>query len=143
MRGCGRPCRGPGRVFVPLVRQTARQLLALGQPIHALGPQAQPLLDHPNHLQTAHRQRVTRTLNAARHAQEHIRTPSGRLTPGKPRSHWTIVHAYDLPIAPILTGKSNGPAQLGRQPGMGSAPATGFLCAHRVPEGKPSAASSV
>ena len=41
MRSFGRQCRGQGRVFVALVRQTERQLLALGQPLHALGQQAQ------------------------------------------------------------------------------------------------------
>jgi len=33
MRGFGRRCRGQGRVFVTLVRQTEQPLLALGAPI--------------------------------------------------------------------------------------------------------------
>ena len=143
MRGFGRQCRGQGRVFVTLVRQTERQLLALGQPIHALGQQAQQLLDHTNNLQAAHRQRLTSTLNAAMHAQEHIRKQSGRLTQGKKLSHCKIVNAYDPTIAPILKGKSNCPAQFGRKPGIVSEPATGFIFANRVPEGNPSDASYV
>ena len=38
MRSFGRQCRGQGRVFVKLVRQTERQLLELGQPIPFAGP---------------------------------------------------------------------------------------------------------
>ena len=143
MRGFGRQCRGQGRVFVTLVRQTERQLLALGQPIHALGQQAQQLLDHTNNLQTAHRQRLTSTLNAAMHAQEHIRKQSLRLTQGKKLSHCKIVNAYDPTIAPIMKGKSNCPAQFGRKPGIVSEPATGFIFANRVPEGNPSDPSYV
>ena len=138
MRGFGRQCRGQGRVFVTLGRHTARQLLARGQPIAALGQHAQQLLDHANDLQDAHRQRLTSAWNAARKTQEHIRTPSGRLTQGKKLSHCKIVNAYDPPIAPIIKGKSNGPAQFGRKPGMVSEPATGLIVANRVPAGHPS-----
>ena len=143
MRGFGRPCRGQGRVFVTLVRHTERQLLALGQPIQALGPQAQQLLDQANDLQDSQRQRLTRELNAAMDAQEHIRKPSGRLTQGKKLSHCQIVKAYDPTIAPIIKGKSHCPAQCGRKPGMVSDPATGFIFANRVPEGNPSELSSM
>jgi len=48
-----------------------------------------------------------------------------------------IVKAYDPTIAPIIKGKSNCPAQFGRKTGMVSEPATGFIFAHRVPEGNP------
>jgi hypothetical protein len=143
MRGFGRQCRGQGRVFVPLVRHPERQLLALGQPIQVLGQQAQQLLDHANDLQDAHRQRLTSELHAAMQTQEHIRKQSGRLTQGKKLSHCKIVNAYDPTIAPIIKGKSNGPAQFGRKPGMVSEPATGFIFAHRVPEGNPSDPSYV
>ena len=54
MRGFGRQCRGQGRVFVTLVRQTERQLLALGQPLQVLGQQAQQLLDHATDLHDVH-----------------------------------------------------------------------------------------
>jgi hypothetical protein len=102
MRGFGRQCRGQGRVFVTLVRHTERQLLALGQPIQALGQQAQQLLEHANDLQDAHRQRLTSELNAAMKTQEHIHKQSLRLTQGKQLSHCKIVNAYDPTIAPIM-----------------------------------------
>ena len=143
MRSFGRQCRGQGRVFVTLVRQTARQRLALDQPIQALGRQAQQRLDQANDLQDSHRQRLTSALNVAMHTQEHSRKQSGRLTQGKKLSHCTIVNAYDPTIAPIMKGKSNCPAQFGRKPGMVSDPATGFICANRVPEGNPSDPSYV
>jgi hypothetical protein len=143
MRGFGRQCRGQGRVFVALVRHTERQLLELGQPIQALGQQAQQRLAQANDLQDDQRQRLTSALNAALHAHAHIRKQSGQLTQGKKLSHCKIVNAYDATIAPILKGKSNCPAQFGRKPGMMSEPATGFIFAHRVPEGNPSDASYV
>ena len=40
-------------------------------------------------------------------------------------------------------GKSNGPAQFGRKPGIVSEPATGFLFANLTPKGNPSDPSSV
>ena len=143
LRRFGRQCRGQGRVFVQLVRQTERQLLALGQPIHALGQQAQQLLAPANALNEAQRERLAAEFTAAIGAHEHIRTPSGRLTQGKKLTHWQIVKAYDPTMAPIIKGKSHGPAQCGRKPGLVSDPATGFLFANRVPEGHPSDPSSV
>ena len=137
------PVPGAGPVFVTLVRHTERQLLALGQPIQALGQQAQQLLDHANDLQDAHRQRWTSELHAAMKTQEHIRKQSERLTQGKKLSHCKIVNAYDPTIAPIIKGKSNCPAQFGRKPGIVSEPATGFIFANRVPEGNPSDPSYV
>jgi hypothetical protein len=77
------------------------------------------------------------------HAHAHIRKQSGRLTQGKKLNHCKIVNAYDPTIAPILKGKSNCPAQFGRKPGIMSEPATGFIFAHRVPEGNPSDLSYV
>ena len=106
MRGFGRQCRGQGRVFVTLVRHTERQLLALGQPIQALGQQAQQLLDHANDLQDAHRQRWTSELHAAMKTQEHIRKQSERLTQGKKLSHCKIVNAQDATIAPSSKGRA-------------------------------------
>lgn len=46
-------------------------------------------------------------------------------------------------MAPIMTGKSTGPAQCGRTTGLLSEPASGFLFAHRVPKGHPSDPSDV
>lgn len=54
-----------------------------------------------------------------------------------------IVHAYDPTIAPIIKGKCNCPAQVGRKTGILSEPASGFIFANRVPEGNPSDPSYV
>ncbi len=143
MRSFGRQCRGQGRVFVKLVRQTERQLLDLGQPIPTLGQQAQQLLEQTEALSAAQRERLTQELSAALGAQAQIRKQSQRLTQGKKLPHCKIVNAYDPTIAPILKGKSNCPAQFGRKPGIVSEPATGFIFATRVPAGNPNDASYV
>ena len=143
MRSFGRQCRGQGRVFVKLVRQTERQLLELGQPLPVLGRQAQQLLEQTETLPAVQRERLTRQLHSAVAAQAQIRKQSGRLTQGKKLGHCKIVNAYDPTIAPILKGKSNCPAQFGRKPGLMSEPATGFIFATRVPAGNPPDASYV
>ena len=143
MRSLGRQCRGRGRVFVKLVRQTERQLLDLGQPIPTLGQQAQQLLEQTEALSDAQRERLTQELSAALGAHQQIRKQSQRLTQGKQLPHCKIVNAYDPTIAPILKGKSNCPAQFGRKPGIVSEPATGFIFATRVPAGNPHEASYV
>lgn len=143
MRCFGRQCRGQGHVFVKLVRHTEQKLLQLGEPITALGQQAQSLLEQATTLSDAQRQRVTEAFNAALSSHAHIRKQSTRLTHGQKLTHCNLVNAYDLTIAPILKGKSNCPAQFGRKPGIASDPATGFIFAHRVPEGNPSDPSYV
>jgi len=143
MRGFGRQCRGQGRVFLTLVRQTERQLLALGQPIPMLGQQAQQLLAQATDFTAAQREGWALKLTAAMGAHGHIRQQSGRLTHGKKLRHCKIVNAYDPTIAPILKGKSNCPAQFGRKPGIASEPATGFIFATQVPPGNPSDPSYV
>ena len=143
MRCFGRQCRGQGQVFVNLVRHTEQKLLELGEPITALGQQAQHLLAQATTLSDAQRKRVTEAFTAALSNHVHIRTQSTRLTQGQKLRHCKLVNAYDLTIAPILKGKSNGPAQFGRKPGIASDPATGFIFANRVPAGNPSDPSSV
>jgi Transposase DDE domain len=143
MRCFGRQCRGHGHVFVKLVRQTEHQLLELGEPITALGQQAQHLLAQATALSDATRKRFAEAFKAAMHSHAHIRQQSKRLTQGQKLRHGKLVNAYDLTIAPILKGKSNCPAQFGRKPGIVSDPATGFLFATRVPEGNPSDPSYV
>ena len=96
MRSFGRQCRGQGRVFVKLVRQTERQLLELGQPIPVLGRQAQQLLEETETLPAVQRERLTRQLRSALAAQAQIRKQSGRLTQGKKLGHCKLVNAYDL-----------------------------------------------
>jgi hypothetical protein len=143
MRCFGRQCRGQGQVFVKLVRQTEQKLLQLGEPITALGQQAQHLLDQVTMLSDAQHKRITEAFNAALSSHAHIRKQSTRLTQGQKLPHCKLVNAYDLTIAPILKGKSNCPAQFGRKPGIASDPATGFIFANRVPEGNPSDPSYV
>ena len=143
MRCFGRQCRGQGHVFVTLGRQTERQLLDLGKPIITLEQQAQQLLTQATALSDATRARLAEAFNAARSSHTHIRQQSTQLTQGKKLRHCKLINAYDLTLAPILKGKSNGPAQFGRKPGIASAPATGFLFANRVPEGNPNDVSDV
>jgi hypothetical protein len=143
MRCFGRQCRGQGKVFVKLVRQTEQQLLQLGEPLTALGQQAQRLLDQATTLRDAQRTRLTEAFHAALSRHAHIRKQSTRLTHGQTLPHCKLVNAYDLTSAPIVKGKSNCPAQFGRKPGIASDPATGFIFANRVPAGNPSDPSYV
>jgi hypothetical protein len=143
MRCFGRQCRGHGHVFVKLVRHTEQQLLRLGEPITALGRQAQQLLAQTTTLSDTQRQRVAEAFTAALSHHAHIRIQSTRLTHGQKLRHCKLVNAYDLTIAPILKGKSHCPVQFGRKPGIASDPATGFIFANRVPAGKPSDPSYV
>ena len=138
MRCFGRQCRGQGKIFVQLVRQTATQLLALGDAIAALAQEAHQALQEAPHLSAAKRERLANALRTAQEAHQQISTQSRQLTQGKKLPHCKIVNAYDPPIAPIIKGKSNGPAQFGRKPGMVSEPATGLIVANRVPAGHPS-----
>ncbi len=137
MRGFGRQGRGHGHVFVTLVRHTEQQLLELGKPSTALGQPAQQLLAQATALRDSTRQRLADAFSAAMSSPAHIRQQSTQLTQGKKRCHAKLVHADDLTLAPIRTGKSHGPAQFGRKPGMVSEPATGLILAHRGPEGHP------
>jgi Transposase DDE domain len=138
MRGFGRRCRGQGRVFVTLVRQTEQQLLTLGEPIKTFGLKAKEHLAQMRTLPEAQRARLTCALTTAMGHHAYIRKQSTQLTHGKKLSHCKLVNAYDLTIAPILKGKSNCPAQFGRKPGLASEPATGFIFANLVPPGNPS-----
>lgn len=143
MRSFGRQCRGQGKVFVTLVRQTERQLLDLGSPIEHWAQDAKELLHQDTHLREAQRERLRRDLEAANDAHRHIATQSQRLTQGKKLAQCKIVNAYDPTIAPIMKGKSNCPAQFGRKTGLLSEPASGFIFANRVPKGNPSDPSYV
>jgi len=143
MRGFGRQCRGQGKVFVTLVRQTERHLLDLGGAIETWTQETKALLHHTASLRETQRQRLLRDLEAASDAHRQIAKQSQRLTQGKRLEHCKIVNAYDPTMAPILKGKSNCPAQFGRKTGMLSEPASGFIFANRVPQGNPSDPSYV
>ena len=91
MRRFGRQCRGQGKVFVKLVRQTETQLLEVGSAIAALALQAQQTLQNTPSLSAAKRERLASNLRAAQGAHQQIRTQSRRLTHGKKLPHWKIV----------------------------------------------------
>jgi hypothetical protein len=143
MRCFGRQCRGQGKVFVKLVRQTETRLLEVGSSIATLAQQAHQALEKATHLSASTREHLASDLSAAQAAHQQISTQSRRLTQGKRLSHCKIVNAYDPTIAPILKGKSNCPAQFGRKSGIISEPTAGFIFATRVPVGNPSDASYV
>lgn len=143
MRCFGRQCRGQGKVFVGLVRQTEQQLLERGNAITALAQAAQQCLQSATHLAEPQRARWLHHLQVALEAHRHISQQSRRLTQGKRLSQYKIVNAYDSTIAPILKGKSNCPAQFGRKPGIISEPTAGFIFATHLPSGNPSDASYV
>lgn len=126
-----------------LVRHTEHQLLELGEPITPLAPKAKEHLEHVPPLSAPRRERLRLQLTTAMSHHEHMRHQSTRLTQGKQLPHCKLVNAYDPPIAPIIKGKSNCPAQFGRQPGIASEPASGFIFATLVPTGNPSDGSSV
>jgi hypothetical protein len=137
MRRFGRQCRGQGKVFVSLVRQTETQLLTTGAPVVALAQTAQAQVQTAPELTEDQRARWDTTLTLALLAPHQIATQSRRLTRGKPLTHCKIVNAYDPTIAPICKGKSNCPTQFGRKPGILAEPATGFVFAARLPVGNP------
>lgn len=143
MRGFGRQCRGQGKVFIKLVRETERHLLALGEPIAIWSQHARAYLHQDRVRSQAQREHLLRDLEATSAAHRHITKQSQRLTQGKKLAHCKIVNAYDPTIAPILKGKSNCPAQFGRKTGIMSEPASGFIFATRVPVGNPSDPSYV
>ena len=143
MRRFGRQCRGQGKVFVTLVRQTEKLLLETGQPVLPLAQAAQACMQSAAHLAEDQRARLATTLTAALVAHHQIATQSRRLTTGKPLTQCKIVNAYDPTIAPICKGKSNCPTQFGRKPGIIAEPASGFIFAFQLPGGNPSDASYV
>jgi hypothetical protein len=143
MRRFGRQCRGMGNVFVTLVRQTETQLLELGEQVLPLARAAQACLPSTMQLSEDQRARLDSQLTAALEAHQRIAHQSRRLTQGKALTHCKIVNAYDPTIAPMCKGKSHGPAQFGRKPGMLAEPAAGFIVALHLPVGNPSDARYV
>lgn len=138
MRCFGRQCRGQGKVFVKLVRQTETQLLQVGGTIAELAYETQQHLLKAAQLSDCTQERLASALDQALQAHHQISKQSRRLTQGKKLNHCKIVNAYDPTIAPILKGKSNCPAQFGRKPGIISEPTAGFIFAARSPLGNPS-----
>jgi len=143
MRRFGRQCRGPGKVFVSLVRQTETHLLVTGDPVVALARTVQGQMQSAAQLTEDQRARWDTTLTVALATHQQITAQSRRLTHGKPLTHCKIVNAYDSTIAPICKGKSNCPTQFGRKPGIIAESATGCIFAVQLPVGNPSDASYV
>jgi hypothetical protein len=143
MRRFGRQCRGQGKIFVSLVRQTETQLLTTGEPVAALARTAQTHVQTTPQLTEDQRTRWDTTLTVALATHQQIVTQSRLLTHGKPLTRCKIVNAYDPTIAPICKGKSNCPTQFGRKPGIIAEPATGFVFGARLPVGNPSDVSYV
>jgi len=143
MRRFGRQCRGQGKGFVSLVRQTETQVLETGPPLGLLARAAQEHGQSAVQLAEDQRERLDTKLKVALEAPHRIASQSRRRTHGKPLPQGKIVTAYAPPIAPICNGKSNCPTPFGRQPGIIAEPATGFLFAGPLPVGNPSAASFV
>lgn len=139
----GRQCRGQGRVFVKVVRQTERHLLTLGQPLATWAERAKAHLQNATEISPAKRERLAGHLQRALEHHHRIEAQSRQLTRGKRLPHRKIVSAYDDTIAPIIKGKSNCPTQFGRKPGLLSEPTIGFIFALHVPAGNPDDASYV
>jgi hypothetical protein len=143
MRCFGRQCRGQGKVFVTLVRQTEKHLLEVGHQVQSLAHRAQEHVHADASLPQGAKDRFQAKLQEAVEAHQRIEKQSRRLTNGKKLSHCTIVNAYDPTIAPICKGKSNCPTQFGRKPGILSEPTVGFIFATLLPVGNPTDASYV
>ena len=143
MRRFGRQCRGQGKVFVKLVRQTEKHLLTLGAPLTQWAKQADEHLQQASEISSAKRERLASELQTALERHQAIEAQSRRLTQGKRLTHRKIVSAYDESIAPIIKGKSNCPTQFGRKPGLISEATVGFIFAIHLPAGNPDDASYV
>jgi hypothetical protein len=73
MRRFGRQCRGQGKVFVGLVRQTETPLLEHGIPIASLAQAAKQCLQHATQLRAPMPERLATHLNTALEAHRAIR----------------------------------------------------------------------
>jgi hypothetical protein len=143
MRRFGRQCRGIGKVFVTLVRQTERHLLEMGEPVLPLAQAARAHLYDVPQLSGDRRARLDTQLATTLAAHQRIESQARRLTRGQALRHCKIVNAYDPTIAPICKGNSNCPTQFGRKPGIIAEPAAGFIFALHLPVGNPSDARYV
>jgi hypothetical protein len=143
MRTFGRKCRGNGKVYLKLVRETEKQLLSIGSEVLPLALSAQLLLQKDTAIEEAQQARLMHTLEEALKAHRHIEKQSRQLVNGKKLDHCKIVNPYDMTIAPIKKGKSNCPTQFGKKPGIIAEVATGFIFGYHLPTGNPDDASYV
>jgi AraC-like DNA-binding protein len=143
MRTFGRKCRGKRKVYLHLVRETEKKLLAIGSKVMPLALYAQMQLSQDPHIEAAQHERLMQTLDQALEAHRYIEKQSRQLVNGKKLDRCKIVNAYDPTIAPIKKGKSNCPTQFGKKPGIIAEMATGFTFGFHLPEGNPDDASYV
>ena len=143
MRAFGRQCRGKGKVFVKLVRNTEKRLLSVGSEVIPLALSVQIRLQSDATLEAERKADFEDKLKAAMGAHQAIEKQSRRLVNGKPLPHCKIVNAYDVTIAPIKKGKSNCATQFGRKPGIIAEMGSGFIFGSYLPQGNPNDASYV
>ena len=143
MRTFGRKCRGQGKVYLNLVRETEKRLLSRGSKVLPLALSVQLRLQKDLHLEAAQQERLMHQLDQALEAHRAIEKQSRQLVGGKKLDHCKIVNPYDRTIAPIKKGKSNCPTQFGKKPGLIAEMATGFIFGYHVPQGNPDDASYV
>ena len=143
MRAFGRQCRGKGKVFVKLVRNTEKRLLSVGSEVVPLALSVQMRLQSDVSLETERKADLEDKLKAVIEAHQAIEKQSRRLVNGKALPHCKIVNAYDATIAPIKKGKSNCATQFGKKPGIIAEMGSGFIFGLHLPQGNPADASYV
>ena len=143
MRTFGRACRGKGKVYVRLVRDTEKQVLSVGSKVVPLALSVQRRLQSEASLEPEQKAGLEDKLKEAIEAHQAIEKQSRRLVHGKPLPHCKIVNAYDVTIAPIKKGKSNCATQFGKKPGIVAEMGSGFIFGLHLPPGNPDDASYV
>ena len=143
MRTFGRACRGKGKVYVKLVRNTEKHLLSVGSKVIPLALSVQMRLQNDTSLEAEQKGGLEDQLKEAIEAHQAIEKQSRRLVNGKSLPHCKIVNAYDVTIAPIKKGKSNCPTQFGKKPGIIAEMGSGFIFGLHLPQGNPDDASYV
>ena len=111
----GRKCRGQGKIYLKLVRETEKQLLSIGSKVLPLALSVQMHLQREPSIEAAQQERLMHQLDQALEAHRPIEKQSRRLVNGKKLDHGKIVNPYDRTIAPIKKGKSNCPTQFGNK----------------------------
>ena len=143
MRTFGRACRGKGKVYVSLVRDTEKQVLCVGSKVVSLALSAQMHLQSDASLHPEQKGDLEDKLKEAIETHQAIEKQSRRLVNGKSLPHCKIVNAYDVTIAPIKKGKSNCATQFGKKPGIIAEMGSGFIFGLHLPQGNPDDASYV
>jgi hypothetical protein len=109
----------------------------MGEPVLTLARAAQACLHGAPPRSDAQQARLDTQRTVALEAPHRIAHQSRRRTQGKALPHGKIVNADDPTMAPMCQGKSPGPAQVGRNPGMLAEPAAGVIFAWPLPVGHP------